>query len=152
MQTAARKCLDYRRRQRLRRTLSLWSTSTFVPPDPATELDLGSEAVHLVDATRTAIVQLRFSQWAAIVFRDCHEFTYVEIEDVLELLVSAVESLAEEDASLLDLIVAANPDCDAIAVRLDKLAVLHRRRQQHVVEYFLRLSELLDDDQGKLYV
>lgn len=129
----------------------IWHLAYHRPPDPATELDSGSEDPHLADAIRTAIAQLPFRRRAAIVLRYYHECTYVERADVLELSVSAAEPLAEENATLMDLMVPANPDRRAIAARLDKLAELHRRRQQQGVEHFLRLSELLDDDQRKQY-
>ncbi len=62
--------------------------------------------------------------------RHYYEFTYVEIADVLELTVSAVGSLAKKNLALLDLMVAADPNRDAIAARLEILAELHRRKQQ----------------------
>ena len=53
----------------------------------------------------------------------------------------------EESAALADLLLADDPDRDAIAAQLDKLAQMHRTKQEQVVEHVLRFSELLDDDQ-----
>lgn len=53
----------------------------------------------------------------------------------------------KESAVLADLLLAEEPDRDAIAAQLDKLAQMHRTKQEQVVEHVLRFSELLDDDQ-----
>ncbi|MGD2110354.1 MAG: periplasmic heavy metal sensor [Phycisphaerae bacterium] len=57
------------------------------------------------------------------------------------------EAFATESAALADLLMADEPDRDAIAAQLDKLAEMHRTKQSVVVEHVLRFSELLDDDQ-----
>ncbi len=57
------------------------------------------------------------------------------------------QAFRRESAVLADLLLAKEPDRDAIAAQLDKLAQLHRTKQEQVVEHVLRFSELLDDDQ-----
>ncbi len=61
------------------------------------------------------------------------------------------KSLAQENAVLADLLVSAQPDREAIAAQLDTLAEMQRQKQQHVVEHFLRLSELLENDQREVF-
>ena len=61
------------------------------------------------------------------------------------------QALKEESAVLADLLVAVKPDREVIAVQLEKLAELHRLKQQQVVEHFLRLSELLENDQREVF-
>lgn len=61
------------------------------------------------------------------------------------------KSLAQENAVLADLLVAAQPDREAIAAQLDTLAAMQRQKQQHVVEHFLHLSELLKEDQREVF-
>ncbi|MHC4698174.1 MAG: Spy/CpxP family protein refolding chaperone [Planctomycetota bacterium] len=60
-------------------------------------------------------------------------------------------TLADESAALADLLVAVEPDREAIAAQLDKLADMHKEKQQQVVEHFLRLNELLNDDQREAF-
>lgn len=57
------------------------------------------------------------------------------------------EAFREESAKLADLLMVKKPDRDAIATQLDKLAEMHRTKEERVVEHVLRFSELLDDDQ-----
>ena len=57
------------------------------------------------------------------------------------------QAFREESAVLADLLLEQKPDRDAIAAQLDKLAEMHRTKQEQVVEHVLRFSELLDDDQ-----
>jgi Spy/CpxP family protein refolding chaperone len=59
--------------------------------------------------------------------------------------------LAQESAVLSDLMVAPEPDREAIAAQLDKLAALHAQKQEYVVNHFLRFRELLDDDQREIF-
>ena len=61
------------------------------------------------------------------------------------------KSLAKQNAVLADLLVSAQPDREAIAMQLDKLAEMQRQKQQHVVEHFLHLSELLGSDQREVF-
>lgn len=61
------------------------------------------------------------------------------------------QALREESAVLADLLVAVKPDREAIAVQLEKLAEMHRLKQQQVVEHFLRLNELLENDQREVF-
>ena len=73
-------CLNYQRGRRLRRVISLQPDA----PENASE-----EAARV----RSAIVDLPDSQRATITLRHFHDFSYVEIAEVLETSVSAVESL-----------------------------------------------------------
>jgi len=61
------------------------------------------------------------------------------------------QSLAIEGAVLSDLLVSVEPDREAIAAQLDKLAELHRQKQQRIVDHFLRFGETLDDDQRVIF-
>jgi len=56
-------------------------------------------------------------------------------------------ALADESAMLADLLVAVEPDREAITAQLDRLAEMHKEKQRQVVDHFLRVSELLDDQQ-----
>ncbi len=93
LQIATNTSLNYRRRQRLRRMISLWSDSdrdmAQRDSDPAVE----SEATERGDSVRRAIGALPTNQRAAIVLRHYHDFSYSQIAEVLELSVAAVESL-----------------------------------------------------------
>ena len=57
------------------------------------------------------------------------------------------QAMADESTALADLMVAVEPDREAIAAKLDKLAEMHREKQQQIVEHFLRFGELLNDEQ-----
>ena len=93
MRIATNTCLDYRRRGRLRRALSLGSES--VPDLPAGDSGpaRASTAREGTDPVQLAIVQLPFKQRAAIVLRHYPEFSYAQIAEVLDVSVPAVESL-----------------------------------------------------------
>lgn len=91
--TATRACIDYRRRQRFRRALSLWSA----PTSELENSDAGPAAAPERDEraanVRQAITELPSRQRAALVLRHYHEFSYADIAEVLELSTSSVESL-----------------------------------------------------------
>ena len=108
MRITTNTCLDHRRRSRFRRAISLGSVSPSDLPvagqgvEQRSSLGCGSspswpaaesEAKELVAPIRLAIGQLPFKQRAAIVLRHYHEFSYVQIAEVLEVSVPAVESL-----------------------------------------------------------
>ncbi len=61
------------------------------------------------------------------------------------------QSLAMEGSVLSDLLVSVEPDREAISAQLDKLAELHRQKQQRIVDHFLRFGETLDDDQRVIF-
>jgi Spy/CpxP family protein refolding chaperone len=61
------------------------------------------------------------------------------------------EALAAESAVLADLMVADEPDREAIAAQVGTLAELHRQKHQLIVEHFLRVNELLDDQQREVF-
>jgi len=87
-------CLNYRRSRRLRRTRSLEAGGVSDVPGlespPADSSSLSrDEAVHI----RVAVADLPPGQRAAIVLRHFHDLSYGEIAAVLEVSVSAVESL-----------------------------------------------------------
>ncbi len=91
--TATRACIDYRRRQRFRRVLSLWSA----PPRELIDKNVGpsAEPEHDEQAAivRRAIAQLPSRQRIAIVLRHYQDLSYADIAEVLELSTSSVESL-----------------------------------------------------------
>ena len=87
-------CLNYQRGARLRRTIS------FRENDAADRSDAEAERPDAVAMTREragtitgAVASLPANQCAAIVLRHFHELSYAEIADVLDVSVSAVESL-----------------------------------------------------------
>ena len=61
------------------------------------------------------------------------------------------QTVIEELAALSDLLLAIEPDRDAIAAQLDKLADLHRQKQEYIVQHFLGLGELLEGDQRETF-
>ncbi len=93
LRIATNTCLNYRRRQRFRRALSLWSESSPEPAERETGRTAGLEERDRADHVRGAIATLPSRQRAAIVLRHYHELSYAEIGSILEISVSAVESL-----------------------------------------------------------
>ena len=93
MRIATNTCLDYRRRSRFRRALSLGSESAADMPTDGLDPAQASETQERTDPVQLAIVQLPFKQRAAIVLRHYHDFSYAQIAEVLNLSVPAVESL-----------------------------------------------------------
>lgn len=91
--TATRACIDYRRRQRFRRVLSLWSAATQDLADKSLGPSAEPEQHEQMTIVRQAIAKLPPRQRAALVLRHYHEFSYAEIAAVLELSNSSVESL-----------------------------------------------------------
>ncbi len=87
-------CLNYQRGRRLRRVISLQPDA----PENASELpakfaDVSPTPDEEAARVRSAVTDLPDSQRAAITLRHFHDFSYVEIAEVLETSVSAVESL-----------------------------------------------------------
>jgi RNA polymerase sigma-70 factor (ECF subfamily) len=94
LRIAANRSLNYRRSLRLRRTVSLDSTS--VPEAPDARARTGSApgmGDDLAECVRSAVGGLPTGQRAAVVLRHYHELSYADIADVLETSVPAVESL-----------------------------------------------------------
>ncbi len=91
--TATRACIDYRRRQRFRRAMSLWSAPAQDLRDKNCGPSVGSEDDEQKLIVRQAITQLPFRQRAALILRHYHELSYADIAAVLELSTSSVESL-----------------------------------------------------------
>ena len=86
--------LNYRRRRRLRQTTALDARATSGLAGPESE----RPDARAIDAERTgrvreAISQLPVNQQAAMHLRHFHGLSYVEIADVLDTSLSAVESL-----------------------------------------------------------
>ncbi len=67
--------------------------------------------------------------------------------DVRELC----QALAVARITLADLLLADEPDQDAIADQLDTLASLDRQKQQHMVDHILRFSRILNDEQRDVF-
>jgi RNA polymerase sigma-70 factor (ECF subfamily) len=86
---ATNACLNYRRHSHLRRAASLEGDHEAEVSGPA-DRPADRERANLV---RQAVADLPANQRAAIVLRHFHDFSYVEIAEVLETSVSAVESL-----------------------------------------------------------
>jgi len=113
-------CLNYRRRQRFRRVLSLWSESTPEPVERDTSTTSGAESRDRRDNVRRATAALPSKQRAAIVLRHYHEFSYAEIAQILELSVPAVESLLfRARASLREKLVSAGGEPESPKVSPD---------------------------------
>ncbi len=93
LRTTTNTCLDYRRRHRLRRALSLSSDTAREPVDNVSGPASASELRERADRSRRAIAALPAKQRAAIVLRHYHDFSYSEIAETLKLSVPAVESL-----------------------------------------------------------
>ncbi len=87
-------CLNYRRRRRLRRTIALDGDRVAEHAGPQTDrADVLAAANEEACGVRAAVASLPRSQRAAIVLRHFHGLSYAEISDVLDISVSAVESL-----------------------------------------------------------
>jgi RNA polymerase sigma-70 factor (ECF subfamily) len=93
LRSATNACLDYRRRSRLRRTLSLSDDAGYHPAGDAARSETASENCELADGTRRALAGLPTKQRAAVVLRHYHDLPYTEIAEILGLSVSAVESV-----------------------------------------------------------
>jgi RNA polymerase sigma-70 factor (ECF subfamily) len=92
LRIATNACLNYRRRGRLRRALSLDDgASADIPggPGPAEAAETRERAVEV----RQAVAALPPRQRVAIILRHFQGLTYAEIGDVLGISVSAVESM-----------------------------------------------------------
>ncbi|MGD2110352.1 MAG: RNA polymerase sigma factor, partial [Phycisphaerae bacterium] len=86
-------CLNHRRRQRLRRALSLTSESATEVVDRAASHERRAETVEQGKRVRKAVTRLPANQRAAIVLRHYHGFSYAQIAEVLEVSVPSIESL-----------------------------------------------------------
>jgi len=93
-------CLNYRRRSRLRTTVSLTTQGPLSSHEAAASPHLATErpdareiAREQAEMVSKAIARLPEKQRTAILLRHFHGLTYAEIADVLGTSVSAVESL-----------------------------------------------------------
>jgi len=93
LRIATNTCLNYRRGKRLRRAVSLDANTEADIPDRQAGPAAASQAREQADRVRRAIAELPPNQRAAIVLRHFHGLSYAEISDVLDVSVSAVESL-----------------------------------------------------------
>ena len=113
-------CLNYRRRQRFRRVLSLWSESPPEPVERDASMTAGSESQDRADYVRHATASLPSRQRAAIVLRHYDELSYAEIAQILEQSVPAVESLLfRARASLRKKLVSAGRELESPKVSPD---------------------------------
>ena len=93
-QIAAHRCLNYRRGMRLRHARSLDADGALEPIDAKSEsADLPLERREDALLVRSAVGDLPSQQRAAILLRYFHDFSYAQIADVLDMSISAVESL-----------------------------------------------------------
>ena len=94
LRMAKNAALNYRRGQRLRRTETLRADdSSPTAAGGARSVEAGAMADEEAARIRRAVAALPASQRAAIILRHFHDFTYSDIADVLEVSISAVESL-----------------------------------------------------------
>lgn len=92
LRIARNACLNHRRSRRLRRTTSLDGNETTEKPLPQPGAAQALADEWAVDVRR-AVAGLPPNQRAAVVLRHFHDLSYTDIADVLEVSVSAVESL-----------------------------------------------------------
>ena len=71
----------------------------------------------------------------------------LDVDRVHPQLRQVNDAIDQERADLAELLVARRPDRTAIAAGLERLNELQGQRQQLIVDYMLRFSDLLDDQQ-----
>jgi len=102
-------CLNHRRQQRLRRFFSLSGHHA----DADLSAETAEPAVEVTERTaklRLAVLELPTNQRAAVVLRHHHGFSYEQIAEVLEVSVSAVESLLFRARKRLQKVLVAQSD------------------------------------------
>jgi Spy/CpxP family protein refolding chaperone len=72
-------------------------------------------------------------------------------EKMIELVRELRQELKQENRVLTELMVAPEPDREAITVQLSRVASLREQMDRHVVEHFLNTKQLLAPDQHEAF-
>ncbi len=72
-------------------------------------------------------------------------------EQMFECAHDLRRELREENEVLADLMAAPQPDREAIAAQLGKISALHDQKQHWMIEHFLDIKELLDQEQCEVF-